>query len=123
MMAVGWRPGEAVQELRVGAVEADLGIEFPADYRAFLLETGAARWRGLWGVDEIVSLNRTMPVFRAFRGIVGIGSEGFFVVAFDFRGPGLPPLISVGLSSSDPDDIQKEADSFLEWLETTLPKR
>lgn len=123
MVAIGWRPGQAVRELRVGAIEIELGVSLPADYRVFLLEMGGGgmRWRGLWDVEEIVPMNRSMPVFRWFRGIVGIGNEGFMVYALDYRRPGPPPVVTVGLSSSDPDDVQKEADSFLEWLEGTLP--
>lgn len=124
MMANGWRPGEAVRELRVRTIEVELGVSLPADYRIFLVETGGAGsgWRGLWGVQEIVPMNRSMAVFRWFRGIVGIGNEGFVVYALDYRSPGPPPVVSVGLSSSDPEDVQREADSFLEWLEGTLPK-
>ena len=31
-----------------------------------------------------------------------------------------PPLVSLGLSSSDWADVQVEANSFGEWLESTL---
>jgi len=126
-MSAGWKPGEAAREIAISAAEIDLGVTLPSDYRAFLTEAGGSiagdRWRGLWTVAEVVSLNRHMPVFRWFKGLVGIGNEGFLVYAIDFREPGPPPVVSVGLSSSDPEDIQREANSFLEWLEETLPKK
>lgn len=127
MLDAGWRPAGSVTEARIAGAESELGVLFPGDYRAFLERAGstpeseAARWYGLWGIEEVVSLNRTMPVFRWFPGIVGIGNRGFIVYALDYRA-GIPPsVVSLGLSSSDPEDIRHEGDSFSEWLVETLP--
>ncbi len=113
-------------EEEVAAAEAELGVPFPAAYRRFLLLAGGASrapaWRGLWRVDELVSLNRSLPVFRWFGGLLGIGNEGFLVYALDYRaGAEEPPLVSVGLSSSDPSDVAPVAERFADWLGETLP--
>jgi hypothetical protein len=113
--------GEAID-----AAEAAFGVPFPEAYRRFLEVAGApsksAPWRGLWRVDELVSLNRSLPVFRWFGGLVGIGNEGFIVTALDYRGGGDPPIVSVGLSSSDPADVTLLAETFEEWLALGLPR-
>ena len=53
-------------------------------------------------------------------GLIGIGNEGFIVYALDFRNV-FPVPVTVGLSSSDWEDVTPLADSFAEWLEGTLP--
>jgi len=125
LRAAGWDLPPPIPEDRVAEAEDALGVRFPGDLREFLLEAGgeapAGAWRGLWSLEQIASLNRTMPVFRWFGGLVGFGNEGFVVYALDYRAQGLPPVVTVGLSASDPDDIQVEAASFAEWLEATLP--
>ena len=112
-------------EAEIAAVERDLGVPLPADHRRFLLAAGgtsaAPAWRGLWRVDELVSLNANLPLFRWFGGLVGIGNEGFVVYALDYRRGPDPALVSVGLSSSDWTDVSPLAPTFAEWLEGTLP--
>ncbi|MBI3269851.1 MAG: SMI1/KNR4 family protein [Planctomycetes bacterium] len=125
LATLGWHPGLPTSAEQLEAVESDLRVPLPYDYRCYLAAVGRGSgrpsWRGLWHIDEIVSLNRTLPVFHWFGGVIGIGNEGFFVYALDYR-HGLPPsLVSLGLSCSEPDDVEKEGDSFLEWLERTLP--
>ena len=110
----------------VAAAEAELGVPFPAAYRRFLLLAGGASrtpaWRGLWRIDDLVSLNRSLPFFRWFGGLLGVGNEGFLVYALDYRAGGEePPLVSVGLSSSDPSDVTRLAERFADWLGETLP--
>jgi len=127
--ALGRAAGEAARgssEEEVAAAEADLGVPFPAGYRRFLLHAGGASrapaWRGLWRIDEVVSLNRSLPVFRWFGGLLGVGNEGFLVYALDYRAAAEePPLVSVGLSSSDPSDVEPLAGRFEDWLAETLP--
>lgn len=109
----------------VQSLEIDLGLPLPADYREFLLLAGgptSPSWRGLWRVHEVLSLNRHLPVFQWFQGLIGFGNEGFVVYALDYRGGPLPVVVSVGLSASEPEDIVSEAGSFVEWLEGTLPE-
>ncbi|HET6202441.1 MAG TPA: SMI1/KNR4 family protein [Planctomycetota bacterium] len=121
--------GEGIRgasEAAVEAAEGELGVPFPASYRRFLLLAGGASrapgWRGLWRVDELVSLNRSLPLFQWFGGLVGVGNEGFLVYALDYRAEGEePPLVTLGLSSSDPADVTALAERFEDWLRETLP--
>lgn len=104
-------------ERRLEAAEIELGIAWPEDYKHFFVSlNGRPAPFGLWHPDELVSLNIHLPLFQWFKGLVGIGSEGFTVVAFDYRNARAPAVVSVGLSSSDGSDVTPEADSFGEWL-------
>lgn len=124
MRAAGWGPGAGAPETEVLAAEAGLGLAFPPDYRRFLREAGGLPpprpWRGLFSLPELLSLNRALPVFRWYPGLLGIGNEGFLVLALDYRGGEPPSVATVGLSSSDPSDVIREAATFSEWLEGTL---
>lgn len=107
----------------VDALEMQLGIPLPSDYRAFLRLAGGEHspsWRGLWRVHEVASLNQHLPVFQWFQGLIGFGNEGFVVYAFDYRRGPRPTVATVGLSCSEPEDVNTEADTFEEWLERTL---
>jgi hypothetical protein len=126
LRAAGWVAPPPAPEETVGEVEDSIGVPFPPDYRAFLLAAGGdpreSAWRGLWSLEQVRSLNRSMPIFQWFGGLVGIGNEGFVVYALDYRGEGSPPVVSLGLSASDPAEIEIEAASFSDWLEGTLPR-
>jgi hypothetical protein len=115
----------ASTERELAEAEAALGVPLPPDLRLYLLATGGASvgatWRGLWRVPEVVSLNRSLPVFRWFPGIVGIGNEGFLARALDYRRGAAPPVVTLGLSSSDDADVAPEAESFADWLAASLP--
>ncbi len=124
--AARWRPEGPSTPASVAAAEEALGVIFPADYRTFLLATGRPSqgppWFGLWRVDELVNLNRHLPVFRWYPGLVGIANcGGFLVFALDYRERSVPHVVSVGLSSSEQADVVSEGDTFVEWLERTLP--
>lgn len=118
-----WRLGTPCTRGQILRAETQLRISFPEDYRDYLEAGGLAMKntapRGLWRLDELVSLNRTMPVFQWFRGIVGIGNEGFMVYGFDFRDSN-PVVVSFGLSASDWADVTEEARSFEAWLSASL---
>lgn len=118
---------QGATEAEIAAVERSLGVPLPADHREFLRAAGGAStaptWRGLWRVDELVSLNENLPLFRWFGGLVGFGNEGFVVYAFDYRRGPDPALVSLGLSSSDWADVSPLAPTFSDWLEGTLPPR
>lgn len=123
LIGKSWRFGPAVTPGEILKAETMLGVSFPEDYREFLqmggLRQGGEAFRGMWQVKDMVSLNQSMPVFKRFKGIVGIGNEGFMVYAFDFRySP--PPVVSLGLSSSDWADITVEAATFEKWLRDSL---
>jgi SMI1 / KNR4 family (SUKH-1) len=110
--------------LDVEALEQQLGVLLPPDNRELLLQVGgpkAPSWRGLWRVHEVASLNHHLPVFQWYPGVIGFGNEGFVVYAFDYRRGPQPTVATLGLSSSEPEDVQAEAESFAEWLERTLP--
>lgn len=124
MAGTGWESRSGASLPDVEALERSLGVLLPADYRHFLLQAGgpkAPSWRGLWRVHEVVSLNQHLPVFQWYRGLIGFGNEGFAVYAFDYRNGAQPTVATLGLSSSEPEDVQTEAESFAEWLERTLP--
>lgn len=116
--------GVACGEEAVAEAEKAVRVRFPPDYRAFLLEAGGGAggpgWRGLWRVGEIASLNRHLPVFQWFGGVIGIGNEGFTVTALDYRRGGPPIVVSLGLSSSDEGDVTPEARSFEEWVRDSM---
>jgi hypothetical protein len=111
-------------EMAVHVLEQNLRVPLPLDYRAFLMEAGGASprgvWRGLWKIDEIASLNRVLPVFQWFGGLIGFGNEGFSVYAFDYRRGPVPTVVMLGLSSSDWDDVTQEAQTFEEWVRGSL---
>ena len=124
MRSKGASLGVKCAEPAVRALEAQLRVPLPQDYRAFLMEAGGATprgiWRGLWKIDEIASLNRVLPVFQWFGGLIGFGNEGFLVYAFDYRRGPLPSVVMLGLSSSDLDDVTQEAQTFEEWVRGSL---
>lgn len=124
MREKGLSLGGPAPERAVAALEEQLRVPFPADYRAYLLEAGApapsGAWRGLWNVTEVANLNRHLPVFQWFGGLIGIGNEGFSVWAHDYR-RGMPPsVVTLGLSSSDWEDVTQEARTFEDWLRGTV---
>ena len=62
--------------------------------------------------------NGTGPRYTSYPTVAEF-TENFS--ALDYR-RGLPPrVISLGLSSSLEEDITHEADTFTDWLESTLP--
>ncbi len=118
-----WGPGAPVSPADLIKAESQLGVSFPEDYREFMmlggLRSGNDAPRGLWPLADVVSLNGSMPVFRWYQGLVGIGNEGFMVYAFDFRS-GPPKVVSLGLSSSNWSDVNLEAETFEAWLNQSL---
>lgn len=125
MVSTGWQPGEMAREEEISIAEIELNVIFPEEYKKFLLLTGGTRakkpWKGLWSVEELIGLNKTMPIFEWFRPLVGIGNEGFIVYALDYRDAISQKIVSVGLSSSDWNDITVEAETFTQWLKATIP--
>jgi hypothetical protein len=126
MTELGWLPGSGATESDIVIAEMELNVMFPEDYKHFLMRTGGSPakvpWKGLWTLNELVSLNKTMPIFKWFGGLVGIGNESFIVYAFDYRNGKRPGVVSLGLSSSDWNDVLLEAGSFTDWLKATIPR-
>ena len=124
MRAKGASLSGTCAEAAVLLLEQQLRVPLPPDYRAFLREAGGASargiWRGLWKIDEIASLNRVLPVFQWFGGLIGFGNEGFSVYAFDYRRGPVPTVVMLGLSSSDWEDVTQEAATFEEWVRGSL---
>ena len=122
MQRAGWKPGGPITRAEVDAAEMYIGFMLPPAYREFLIAAGkteAPTWRGLWNLQEMVSLNRSLPLFRWFEGLVGIGNEGFMVVALNYRAQE-PTVVTMGMSSSDWAEVVTEAESFEEWLAGTV---
>lgn len=122
MKRAGWKPGVPITRAEIDAAELHIGFMLPPAYREFLLAAGrteAPFWRGLWNLQEMVSLNRSLPVFRSFDGLVGIANEGFTVLALNYRTPE-PAVVMLGMSSGDWGEVVTEAASFEEWLEGTV---
>lgn len=116
--------GGPSSEAAVRALEGELRVPFPTDYRTFLLEAGGPGasnpWRGLWRVDEVANLNRHLPVFQWFGGLFGIGNEGITVYALDYR-RGMPPaVVMLAMSSSDWGDVTLEAADFETWVRESM---
>ncbi len=126
MRRAGWKPGPVVTLAEVDAAEMHLGVMLPPAYREFLVAAGRTpaetSWRGLWNVDDLISLNRSLPVFQWFGGLIGIANEGFTVHAMNYREPHVP-VVMFGMSSSDWAEVSCVAASFEEWLEESLPPR
>jgi len=80
------------EESDIKEAEGALGVEFPADYREFLLETNGCEGQlgfsyiVLWPVDDLVELNEAYEVSELAPGLVLIGSDGGGVAyALDMR--------------------------------------
>jgi hypothetical protein len=122
--AAGIPLGRPSTESAVAELERDLGVPLSLDYRAWLEssggEGGAQPWRGLWRVSEVAGLNRSLPAFQWFGGLIGFGNEGFMVHAFDYRKGYPPPVVSFGLSSSEWADLAPGAETFEAWVRASL---
>src|SRR3569833_2002325 len=73
----------AATEADVKALERDIGMTLPRDYRRFLLQSngaegfiGKAAYVMLWGTKEIAQLNRSYEVDRYAPGLLIFGSSG-----------------------------------------------
>lgn len=85
---------ESVSEEIVIEVEGKLNINFPKEYREFILESnGVAGGIGdnayliIWPVQELVELNEEYGVKKFTPGLVYFGSDGGGIAyAFDTRG-------------------------------------
>lgn len=126
MIARGWRPAGPAPEGSIAAIERELDLTLPGDYRIYLRDAGGGdaqapqAYTGLWPATAVLQLNRRYRIPWNFPGLLGIGNDGFLVYVLDFR-PGPPVVASLGLSSSVWEDVVTETDTFTEWLERRLP--
>jgi hypothetical protein len=109
-------------ENAVREAEKALGVEFPADYRAFLLEANGGEgevgfsYIMLWPAEDIAELNEAYGVRDLAPGLTVIGSDGGVAAyAFDMRDSG-KPVVEVPLIGMDLDEVKFLADTFEEFL-------
>ena len=77
----------------ISAAERALGVDFPADYAEFMLETNGgegdvreAAWVQLWPVESLVKQNAEYQAAEFYPGFVLFGSDGGGeAYAFDTR--------------------------------------
>ena len=128
MSARGWKHGGPAAEETVARVEAEFDVTLPDDYRVYLRAAGGGEstapesYTGLWPIKALSIFNRRYRIPWNFPGLFGIGNDGFIVYVIDFRRKS-PVIASLGLSSSIWDDVETDADSFVEWLERRLPPK
>jgi hypothetical protein len=107
---------------RLREIEAALGVELPADYRDFATTAGKVErdfggsYLSMWGLDDIVELNRGYEMGEVFPGLVLIGSDGGGeAVGFDFRSSP-PSVVLVNFVSSGWHEAVLQAETFTEFL-------
>lgn len=112
---------DAVAQL--GSAEAELGVSFPADYREYITVSGrvdrdfGGSWLMLYGVDELVALNRAYDRSDSHPGLVFLGSDGGSEgVGFDFRSEP-PTVVLVNWVSAGWQDAIQQADTFTEFMD------
>lgn len=103
-------------------IEAELRIEFPADYRQFIGDNDGldadfgGSYLALWKLDDLVSLNIGYEMTDTLPGLVIIGSDGGGeAIAFDFRQTP-PPVVLVNFVSAGWDDAVVQAKTFSEFM-------
>lgn len=111
----------SIGELRLA--ETELGVVFPDDYSAFVISSGrvdrdfGGSWLMLYGVDELVPLNRAHDHSDSHPGLVLIGSDGGGEgVGFDFRAQ-RPPVVLVNFVSPGWQDAIRQADTFTDFMD------
>ncbi|MCL2137595.1 MAG: SMI1/KNR4 family protein [Coriobacteriia bacterium] len=111
-------------ERELNAVESELGMVFPPQYREFILESNGAEgmigensYLAIWSLEEIVPLNTNFKVNEFTPGLVFFASDGGGVAyAFDKRYANTPiveiPDISIHIEEAEPC-----GDTFEEFLQ------
>ncbi len=113
-----FRRSEPCPLVALDAAEKALGIDLPADYRAFLgISDGGEGFIGkgyliLWRAAELQPFNRDYEVPTYAAGLVAFGSDGGGeMFAFDYRFQP-PPVVMVSFIGMSHDDALVVADSF-----------
>jgi hypothetical protein len=121
-LTAGWekRPGAALEAIR--GRESAIGIHFPTDYVAFMLNSNGASGDNGRMIIEIDPIEEMAPDDAPLRGLPGLyrfggdGAEETF--AFDTRGDRV--TIAMVRDSIDEEDILWQGDTFGEFL-TNVP--
>ena len=114
---------ESVSEEIVIVVEEKLNINFPKDYREFVLESnGVAGAIGdnayliIWPIEELVDLNEGYGVEKFTPGLVYFGSDGGgMAYAFDVRKEQMK-IVEIPFESIHIEDANVIADTFEDFL-------
>jgi SMI1 / KNR4 family (SUKH-1) len=120
-------PGASAEEIH--AVEERLNVEFPQDYKEFMIWSDSGEGRlgatyiKLWACEELEEANDDYKIHKYLPGLVGIGTDGGDdCYAFDYRrGEGGPLLVQVPLGALCPEYVVTLGRSFSEWLIKCLP--
>jgi SMI1/KNR4 family protein SUKH-1 len=113
--------GEPCDEWTISDLEQQLGVTFPAAYRAFLLiaGNGFAPWEGsVYAVDDVTDLQRRGRELPVKRGSA-LPSDAFAffchqgaAIAFFLLGDGEDPAVFEWVDYENPRPIEQVASSF-----------
>ncbi|GAA2817978.1 SMI1/KNR4 family protein [Nonomuraea rubra] len=113
-----------VDEAQIQDVEQQLGVQFPDDYRGFLITEGAAGrlvesvegYLMLQPLGELVASNAAGEIQTRFPGAVAIGGDGSReLLVYDFR-KDPPPLLLLDVTAENWQQGVYQAGSFSELL-------
>jgi hypothetical protein len=110
----------------IAQFQIDHGIELPEDYVDFLLHSngadgpvGETGYVSLWGIDELIELNRGYRVEEFAPGILLFGSDGGDeAFAFDLRDSSMS-IVEVPFVGMSLDEVRPLAATFTEMLTST----
>jgi hypothetical protein len=120
----------AASEAQIVDVERHFGVQFPGDYRCFLLTRGAMKqflppanpFVEIGPVEEVIRLNEAGLIQERFPGAVAIGGDGSReMLIYDFR-QDPPPLVLLDITAAGWSDAIHQAASLTALLQR-LPER
>ena len=111
-------------EEKLREAEIKLEINFPAQYKEFMLESngvegsiGGNSYLAIWHIEEIVELNEAHKVSEFTPGLVYFGSDGGGIVyAFDKRDKNIP-IVEFPDDSIHIEDARLCGHTFEEFLQ------
>ena len=128
IIAASWfkRTGASAGAIR--QAEAELGVQFPSDFRSFLAWSNGGegqignQYLNIWSSGEIRKLNDDYQIGRYLPGVVGIGTDGGGeCYALDYRiDAKAPHLIQCALGDLDFASIVSLGSTFRSFIETAL---
>ncbi|OPX42028.1 SMI1 / KNR4 family protein [Ruminiclostridium hungatei] len=111
-------------EKGISDVELEMGINFPVQYKEFMLESNGAEGRigensylAIWSVEEIVPLNKDAKVEEFTPGLVFFASDGGgMAYAFDKREENVS-IVEIPDDSIHIEDAKLIGKTFNEFLQ------
>jgi hypothetical protein len=108
----------------INDVELEMGINFPDQYKEFMLESNGAEGRigensylAIWSVEEIVPLNKDAKVEEFTPGLVFFASDGGGIAyAFDKRDENVP-IVEIPDDSIHIEDAKLIGKTFNDFLQ------